>query len=90
MSDAVSTPPIGCISKGHFAAERYEDVRRLIEVSAGSLVPAIKPLGRLLYCHVGVDLATNTVVNVNIWNDPDAAKKMGTLAAILAQRPVLE
>jgi len=44
----------------------------------------------LLYYHAGVDSATNTVVNVSIWETEQAAKEMDTLAPMLAQRQILE
>jgi hypothetical protein len=37
-----------------------------------------------------VDENTSTVVNVSIWENQQAAKQMDTLAAMLAQRPILE
>ncbi|HEV2653454.1 MAG TPA: hypothetical protein VGT82_00775, partial [Ktedonobacteraceae bacterium] len=53
-------------------------------------VPAIKQLRGLLYYHVAVDPITNTVVNVSIWTDLDAARQMDTLAPMLALRPGAE
>lgn len=82
--------PIVRISKGRFSAEQYGEVKRLIEESAGPLVPALRGLRGLLYYHTGVDPETHTVVNVSIWEDLAAAKQMDTLAPMLAQRPILE
>jgi hypothetical protein len=78
------------ISKGTFAADRLEEVRRLIDQSADPLIPALKRLRGLIYYHAAVDAETSTVVNVSIWTDLDAAKQMDTLAPMLAQRPILE
>jgi quinol monooxygenase YgiN len=82
--------PVVRISRGQFESAQYDEVHRLIKESAEPLVPAIKQLRGLLYYHVGVDRVTNTVVNVSIWADLDAAKQMDTLAPMLAQRPILE
>ena len=82
--------PIVRISKGSFTSVQYDEVRQLIEASAEPLVPALKQLRGLLYYHVAVDPVTNTVVNMSIWTDLDAAKQMDTLAPMLAQRPLLE
>ena len=82
--------PIVRISRGHFTSVQYDEVRRLIEASAEPLVPALKQLRGLLYYHVAVDPVTNTVVNMSIWTDLDAAKQMDTLAPMRAQRPLLE
>jgi hypothetical protein len=86
----VRAAPVLRISKGHFAPEQYDSVRKLIETSATPLVPALQPLRGLLYYHASVDPLTNTVVNVSIWSDLAAAKQMDTLDAMLAQRPILE
>ncbi len=82
--------PIVRISKGHFSEEKYAGVRELIEESAKPLVPALQNLRGLLYHHAAVDPLTNTVVNVSIWEDVEAARQMDTLPAMLAQRPILE
>lgn len=82
--------PVVRVSKGHFTPEKYEEVKRLVEESATPLIPAIQALRGLLYYHAAVDQATNTVVNVSIWVDQEAAQQMSTLAPMLAQRPILE
>ena len=82
----MTTDPIVRISRGHFPSSQYEEVRRFIEAAAEPLVPAIRQLRGLLYYHVAVDPITNTVVNVSIWTDLDAAKQMNTLAPMLALR----
>ena len=78
------------ISRGCFEAAQFAEVRRLIEESATVLVPAIQRLRGLLYYHAAVDAGSNTVVNVSVWADLDAANQMSTLAEMLAQRPILE
>lgn len=82
--------PVVRISKGRFASEQYEEVRRLIDESAKPLIPALKRLRGLIHYSAGVDPITNTVVNVSIWTDLAAAKQMDTLQEMLAQRPILE
>jgi hypothetical protein len=82
--------PVVRISKGRFAFTQYDEVRRFIEAAAEPLVPALKQLRGLLYYHAGVDPVTNTVVNVSIWTDLDAARQMDTLAPMLALRPGAE
>jgi hypothetical protein len=67
------------ISRGHFAPENYGEVRRLIEASARTLVPALNRLTGLIYFHAAVDVATNTVVNISLWTDLEAAKQMDDL-----------
>lgn len=86
----MTSNPIVRISKGRFASSQFEEVQSLIKASADTLIPAIKQLRGLIYYHAAVDPVTNTVVNVSIWTDLAAAKQMETLAAMLAQRPILE
>lgn len=86
----MTVSPVARISKGHFAPAQYDEVSRLIQASAVPLIPALKELRGLLYYHAAVDPVTNTVANVSIWTDLDAAKQMDTLAPMLAQRPILE
>lgn len=86
----MTTEPVIRISKGHFAPEQYEAVRKLIDASAGPLVPALEGLHGLLHYVASVDPVTSTVVNVSIWSDLAAAKQMDTLQPMLAQRPILE
>ena len=78
------------ISKGRFTPEKCHEVQNLIQKSAEALIPALKRLRGLLYYHAGVDPETNTVVNVSVWSDLDAAKQMDSLAEMRAQRPILE
>jgi quinol monooxygenase YgiN len=82
--------PVVRISRGRFALDKYVHVRNLIESSATTLMPAIKNLRGLFYYQAAVDPITNTVVNVSIWEDVEAAKQMETLPEMLAQRPILE
>ena len=86
----MTTGPIVRISRGHFLPERYDEVRQFAEAAAESLIPAIKPLRGLIYYHAGVDPVINTIVNVSIWTDLDAARQMDTLAPMLALRPLAE
>jgi hypothetical protein len=82
--------PVVRISKGRFAPENFQRVKELLDASAGPLVPAIQALSGLLYYHAAVDPETSTVMNVSVWESVEAAKQLDTLAAMLAQRPILE
>jgi quinol monooxygenase YgiN len=89
-SDAAMTKSVVRISKGTFATDQLDSVKKLVDESALTLVPAIQQLEGLLYYHVGVDRNSNTVVNMSIWKNLDSAKQMDTLQAMLNQRPILE
>ena len=74
----------------HFEAGKCAEIAGLISDSATPLVPALDALEGLLYYHASVDENTNTVVNVSVWESEEGAKQMDKLAAMLAQRPILE
>jgi len=84
------TQPVVRISRGRFAPEKYEQIKRLIEESAAPLVPALRNLHGLMDYYAVVDKETSTVANVSIWEDLAAAKQLDTLKEMLAQRPILE
>jgi quinol monooxygenase YgiN len=82
--------PVIRVSRGRFEPSKCAEVAGLLADSAALLVPAIGALEGLLYYHASVDENTNTVVNVSVWESEEAAKQMDKLAAMLAQRPILE
>jgi quinol monooxygenase YgiN len=72
------------ISLGRFDASRYAVVRKLLDESQASLIPAIRALNGNLAYYVGIDQENSTMTNVSIWSSPDAAKQMASLPAMLA------
>jgi hypothetical protein len=82
--------PVIRISTGHFAPEKYAEVKRLVTEAATALVPAIEPLKGLLYFHAAVDASTHTLVNVSVWETERDARQMDTLAPMLASRPTFQ
>jgi quinol monooxygenase YgiN len=71
------------ISLGRFDADRYETVRRLLDQSRETLVPAIRALRGNRAYYVGVDRETNAMTNVSVWETRDDAEQMATLGAML-------
>ena len=90
MASSSRSVPVVRVSRGQFAPDRYQEVLELIRASEDALRPALESLRGLIYYHVGVDRETGTVVNVSLWDDMAAARQMDGLAAMLAQRPILE
>ncbi len=86
----MATYPVVRLSKGHFEAANYAEVRRLAEAEEAAVAPSLKQLRGLIYYSAGVDPVTNTFINISIWTDMDAAKQMNTLPAMLAHRPIME
>ena len=76
--------PVIRISKGAFPPDRLDQVSKLIDDSATTLVPEIPKLRGPLYYHATGDSVTCTVVNVSVWDSVEDAKQMDTPPAILA------
>ena len=72
------------ISKGSFPADAYDEVRRRLDESQQRLVPAIRALDGLVSYYAGADRASNTMVNVSVWESMDAAEQMSSLPEMLA------
>jgi hypothetical protein len=71
------------ISRGSFAAERYEDIRRRLASAESSLAPAIRELSGCLHYFAAIDRESNSIVNVSIWRSLADAQQMQTLAPML-------
>lgn len=78
------------ISKGRFNGSRTAEARGLLADSEVPLRDAITALPGLIHYYVGIDEAAGQLTNVSVWDTSEHAHQMDTLAAMLAQRPVLE
>ena len=70
-----------------------DDVEAAAQLFAKSEATLREPLSRvrgLLHYYVGIDRATGYLTNVSIWKSLEDAHQMDTLAAMLAQRLLLE
>lgn len=93
--------PVVRISRGSFKPESFEDVKKRLDGSRKSLIPAIKKLKGLLHYYVGIDPTSNTMINVSVWKTLADAKQMETLkpmqdlagefiaAGVTFERPIL-
>jgi hypothetical protein len=82
--------PVVRISKGTFDPRNVEVAEQLLVKSEATLREPLSRLRGLLHYYVGIDRATGYLTNVSIWESPEDAHQMDTLAAMLAQRPLLE
>jgi hypothetical protein len=76
--------PVIRISRGSFKPEDYERIKARLDGSQQTLVPEIEELKGCIYYWAGIDRATNTMVNVSVWNSLADAKQMDSLAVMLA------
>ena len=78
------------ISRGEFDQADGAMVEEALRSSEVPLVPAIRAMAGLINYYAALDLEAGTVVNVSVWDSPEHAQAMGSLAAMQAQRPVME
>lgn len=82
--------PVVRISTGRFDTARLAAVERLLAASETALREPLTRLAGLRHYYVGIDRASGSVTNVSVWDSVADAHQMDTLAAMLAQRPLLE
>jgi hypothetical protein len=75
--------PVVRISTGRFDPENYERVRKLLDESRTTLVPAIRALRGNRGYFVGIDRENNAISNVSIWDGLDDAMQMASLQPML-------
>jgi hypothetical protein len=71
------------ISLGRFDPDKYETIRRLLDHSQESLVPAIRTLKGNLAYYVGIDRENCAMTNVSVWATRADAEQMASLQAML-------
>jgi hypothetical protein len=76
------------LSRGTFDASMLDAVQTKLELGRLTLEPAIRELRGVRHYYVGIDEASNTMVNISVWDSLEDAKQMETLAAMLAQRDI--
>lgn len=72
------------ISKGHYKPEVHAEVTSRLDASAKTLVPAITAMAGCLSYYAGSDAASNTMVNVSVWDSLEHAQAMGFLPEMAA------
>ena len=78
------------ISKGTFPPNRLGDAERALAASETALREALEVMPGLVHYYVAIDRDAGQLTNVSVWETVDHARAMSELAAMLAQRPVLE
>ena len=82
--------PVVRISKGRFELAHLATAERLLAESERALRGPLSQLAGLLHYYVGIDRERGFLTNVSVWDTLEHAHQMDTLAAMLAQRPILE
>jgi hypothetical protein len=71
------------ISLGRFDAAKFHHIRKLLDDSQKTLVPAIRALNGNKAYYVGIDQENSTISNVSVWETLDDAMQMATLQPML-------
>jgi quinol monooxygenase YgiN len=79
-----SSPTIVRISRGSFAPEKYEAVKRRLDDAKMTLVPAIRDLAGCQYYYAAIDRESSSMVNVSVWDSLAHAQQMQSLAPMQA------
>ena len=75
--------PVIRISKGNFPQEKFKEIEARVNDSENILKPAIIHLDGFLNFYAGIDPATNSMINVSIWNSLSNAKQLDTFEPML-------
>ena len=75
--------PVVRISLGRFDAANYDAIRKLLDDSQKTLVPAIRALKGNRAYYVGIDPESNAMTNVSVWDTRTDAEQMATLQPML-------
>jgi len=78
------------VSKGRFDPTESDQAGQLLAASEQALREPLTQLPGLLHYYVGIDRKLGYLTNVSVWETLEDAHQMDTLAAMLAQRPILE
>lgn len=81
-----AAPPLRIVrlSRGSFAPEKYEIVKRRLEAAQESLIPAIRRLAGCLHYFAAIDRESSSMINVSVWRSLADAQQMRTLAPMQA------
>jgi hypothetical protein len=72
------------ISKASYAAALHTQVSEKLNSSSESLIPAIRRLPGCVSFFAGADAASNTMINVSVWDALEHAKAMSSLSEMTA------
>ncbi len=75
--------PVVRISLGRFAATDCDVIRKLLDDSQKTLIPAIRALKGNRAYYVGIDPENNAMTNVSVWDTRSDAEQMATLQPML-------
>ena len=76
------------ISLGRFDAGNHDTIRKLLDESRNTLIPAIRALKGNQAYYVGIDRENSAMTNVSIWETLADAQQMASLKAMQDQAKI--
>ena len=73
------------ISTGHFDADKYEEVRKLLTEGGARLIPAIQKLAGCLHYYAAIDKEAGRSSTSSVWDTLEHAKQMASLQEMRAE-----
>ena len=78
------------VSRGRFAADKYDELADRLRAAEKVVSPEIRHLPGLIDYYAGMDHDSNSMIRVSIWDTRNHSDAMSTLPAILALRDEFE
>ncbi len=72
------------VSKGSYAAALHRQVSDKLDASSASLIPALRRLPGCVSFFAAADAASNTMVNVSVWDTLEHAEALTSLPEMTA------
>jgi quinol monooxygenase YgiN len=74
------------VSKGRFAADKYDEMADRLKAAEDVLAPEIRALPGLIDYYAGMDRDSNSMIRVSIWDRREHADAMSGLKQVTASR----
>ena len=78
--------PVVRVSQGFFAPNLAQSVAAKLDEGRATLEPALRALRGLLHYYVAINTVGDSMVNISVWENFEAASQMDTLKEMLALR----
>lgn len=78
------------ISRGHFAADRYQEIADRLRSAEVVLAPVIRELPGLIDYYAGLDRETNSMIRVSVWDTQEHAAAMANVKIVAEKRAEFE
>jgi hypothetical protein len=74
------------VSRGRFAAKKYDEMAERLRAAETVLSPAIRRLPGLIDYYAGMDRESNSMIRVSIWDTREHADRLTSLPEIVRLR----